>query len=91
MFQLWLAAFFDWYQPQITKGCVEVEIPESFWQQLKDTYAALQSDLQTRQRTAHDLNKSVSHHCSGSLMNGDALFHQLSNAGVCSWKLQNFN
>ena len=62
MFQLWLAAFIHWYQMQISKGCVEVEIPESFWQQPNDTYEALQSDVQTRQRTGHDLDKSFSQH-----------------------------
>ena len=36
--QLWLAAFFDWYQLQISKGCVEMEIPGRSWQQLKDAY-----------------------------------------------------
>ena len=28
--QLWLAAFFDWYQLQISKGCVETEIQQHF-------------------------------------------------------------
>ena len=60
--QLWLAAFFDWYQLQLSKGCVEVEIPETFWQQLKNTYEALQSDTQTRRRIACDLDKSISQH-----------------------------
>ena len=34
--QLWLAALFDWYQLQILKGRVEMEITGRSWQQLKN-------------------------------------------------------
>lgn len=57
-----VSSIFDWYQLQLSKGCVEVEIPEIFWQQLKNTYEALQSDTQTRRRKAYDLDKSISQH-----------------------------
>ena len=61
--QLWLAAFFDWYLTELSGKRIEVEIPETFWEQLRTTHEALQSNDAQAGRTSEDaLCKSINHY-----------------------------